>query len=203
MTTSDSTVAAGAGSTSQSVFRWPVLAVSLFLAAESAHTTMTEHFVTPFARAALLVGVAVAAIGWALLLHKERSCVRSARAALPYPQFRQHPPPIAGNLFRSLLFRWSLLIVVSVVTVEHVLEIVEAGPSVGSVAACAALAAAGTVVAIHRGVLSARGESHETPELAIEPNFALAHAVRNCGSLLLAKGIWFFALLILAAALLA
>ena len=200
-TMSDSALAAH--TSSHLVLHWPALVVALFLATDSARSTMTEYLVTPFARTAFLVGIGVAAIGWALILQKEGAYLRSACPALPYAEFRRHPPPVAGRLFGSLLFRWSVLFCLSRLTVENVLEIVESGPSAGSLAIYAALASAMTVLAARRGLLSHHGESDETPELAIEPNIALSHSVQNFGSLAFAWGIWVFVLLRLAAALLA
>ena len=132
MTTPDSAVAAA--SSDQSVLRWPVFAVALFLATDSARTTMTEYFVTPFARTAFLVGISVAAVGWMLILRHEHEYLRHARATLPYAELRRLPAPIAGRLCSSLLFRWSVVFCITVASVEYVLTIADLKPGTGAVA---------------------------------------------------------------------
>lgn len=191
MTTSDSVAAAP--TSGQSVLRWPVLVVALFVATASAHSTVSEYLLTPFARTAFGFGIGVAAIGWAFILHRERAYLRRARSALPLAEFRRYQPPTAGRLLESLLFRWSVLFCISVAAVEYILEIAELRPSVGSLAVFAGLAMAATVLAVRRSVLAPRADTDETPDVSAESNIALSHPVRLYGSLLFVWGVWIFA----------
>ena len=185
-----------------SVLRWPVLAVALFLATESAHTTMTEYFVTPFARTAFLVGIAVAAVGWALVLRREHEYLRTARAALPYAEHRRLPTPMAGRLCRSLLFRWSIVFCASVASVEYVLTVAELKPGAGAVTGFTVLALVATALAVRRGVLGTRRQLIETPDLAPVRNIALSQPVRTFGSIVFVWAVFLFGLLVLATGLL-
>ena len=163
---------------------------------------MTEYFVTPFARTAFLVGIAVAAVGWALILRHEREYLRNARAALPYAEFRRLPTPIAGRLCRSLLFRWSVVFCITVASVEYVLTIAELNPGTGGVAGFIALALVPTALAVRRGVLGTRGQLVETPDLPPVRNIALSHPVRTFGSIVFVWAVFLFSLLVLATGLL-
>ena len=188
--------AVAAHTSSHSVLRWPALVVALFLATDSAHSTITEYLVTPFARTAFLVGIGVGAVGWTLILQLEQAYLQKARAALPFAEFRRHPAPIAARLCRSILFRWSVLFCISVVAVEYVLDIIHLRPGTGPLAGFTALALAATALVIHRGVLWNRGDVAETPEPATRPNVALSHPVRSYGSMVFLWGVWTFGWLV-------
>ncbi len=189
-------------SSDHSVLRWPVLAAALFVATESAHTTMTEYFVTPVARTAFLVGIAVAAVGWALILRHEHEYLRNARAALPHAELRRLPAPMAGRLFRSLLFRWSVVFCITVASVEYVLTSAELNPGTGAVGGFIALALVAAALGVRRGVLGTRRQLVEMPDLAPVRNIALSHPVRTFGSIVFVWAIFLFSLLALARGLL-
>ena len=197
---SDSLVVADASD--HSVLRWPVLAAALFVATASAHTTITEYFVTPFARTAFLVGIAVAAVGWVLILRHEHEYLRNARAALPYGELRRLPTPMAGRLCRSLLFRWSVVFCITVASVEYVLTIADLKPGTGAVAGFVALALVATALAVRRVVLGTRRQLVEMPDLAPVRNIALSQPVRTFGSIVFVWAVYLFGLLVFATGLL-
>jgi hypothetical protein len=196
MTTPDSAVAAA--SSDQSVLRWPALAVALFVATASAHTTMTEYFVTPFARTAFLVGIAIAAVGWVLILRHEHEYLRNARAALPYAELRRLPTPMAGRLCCSLLFRWSVVFCITVASVEYALTIVDLNPGTGAVGGFIALALVAAALGVRRGTLGPRRQLVEMPDVAPVRNIALSHPVRTFGSIVFVWAVFLFGLLVLA-----
>ena len=185
-------------SSDQSVLRWPVLAAALFVATASAHTTMTEYFVTPVARTAFLVGIAIAAVGWVLILRHEHEYLRNARAALPYAELRRLPTPMAGRLCCSLLFRWSVVFCITVASVEYALTIVDLNPGTGAVGGFIALALVAAALGVRRGTLGPRRQLVEMPDVASVRNIALSHPVRTFGSIVFVWAVFLFGLLVLA-----
>ena len=163
---------------------------------------MTEYFVTPFARTAFLVGIAVAAVGWALILRHEHEYLRNARAALPYAGLRSLPAPMAGRLCRSLLFRWSVVFCVTVVSVEYALTIADLKPGTGALGGFIALALVATGLGVRRGVLGNRGQMVETPGLPPVRNIALSQPVRTFGSIVFVWAVFLFGLIVVATGLL-
>lgn len=182
-----------------SPLRWPILAVALFIAFESAHTTITDFLLAPAARIGFFLGIGVAAIASVIVLRLEETYLRRARAALPYGELRRHPAPTAGRLFRSLLFRWSVVFWISVASVEYVLTIAELNPGAGALGSFIALALVATALAVRRGVLGSRGELVETPDLSPVRSIALSQPVRVCGSIVFVWTLWSFALLVFTA----
>ena len=182
-----------------SPLRWPVLAVALFIAFESARTTTTDFLLAPAARIGFFLGIGVAGIAAAIVLRLEETYLRRARAALPYSEFRRHPAPTVGRLFRSLLFRWSVVFYASVASVEYVLTISELKPGAAALGGFIALALVATVLAVRRGVLGSRGELVESPDLSPVRSIAVSQPVHTFGSIVFVWTLWSFGLLVFTA----